>query len=214
MEHAPAPGLTDPALLSSPLRTLAVERVLSSEETSIAHHSLRAYFFATKLAEHRRLQRDVDYDDDALFFATVLHDLGLTNEGDARPDRFEIAGADLAVEFLREHGAPPETTDIVWEAISLHTVPGVAQRKGIISELTFAGSALDFGQESDFLSDEEAAVINDAFPRLDVTSVMTGVVVGQVERNRAKAPYLSAADTFYRSVHGLELDFITRWGVS
>lgn len=214
MERTPAPGLTDPALLSSPLRKLVAERVLSSEETSVAHHSLRTYLFATKLAEHRGLRRDVDYDDDALFFATVLHDLGLSDEGDARPDRFEIAGADLAVEFLREHGVQPETTDIVWDAIALHTVPGIAQRKGIVCELTFAGSALDFGQDSDFMSDEEAVVINDAFPRLDVTSVMPAVVVGQVERNRAKAPHLSAADIFYRSVHGLELDFITRWGAS
>ncbi|GLY97025.1 HD domain-containing protein [Actinoplanes sp. NBRC 103695] len=209
-----APGLADPALQSSTLRKLVVEHVSRSEPAAVAHHSLRTYFFATKAAEFRRLRRDVDYDDDALFFATVLHDLGLTREGDIRPDRFEIAGADLAVEFLREHGVQPETTDLVWDAIALHTVPGLAQRKSILCDLTFAGSALDFGQDSDFLSEQDAAAINDAFPRLDVVPVMTGLVVRQAERNRAKAPHLSAADIFYRAVHGGDPDFLSRWGNS
>lgn len=214
MATVPAPGLADPAFLSSPVRKHVVDHVLATEDPAVAHHSIRSYLYASKVAEFRGLRRDADYDDDALFFATALHDLGLSDEGGARPDRFEIAGADLAVEFLQQHNVSPQVQDTVWDAIALHTAPGIAQRRGIICDLTLAGTALDFGHDSGFLSDEEAAVINAAFPRLNVHQALGGTIIAQAEQNRVKAPHLSAADYFYRSVHGFDLSFTSRWGVS
>ncbi|MBA2813779.1 HD domain-containing protein [Streptomyces sp. KM273126] len=208
-----ASGLSLPDLASSPLRQAVVEHVLELEAPSIAHHSLRSYVFALKVADFRRLRRDVDYDDDALFFAAVLHDLGLSDQGEARPDRFEVAGADMAVELLARHGVPSEVRDVVWDAIALHTSPGITQRRSIVCDLASAGTGVDFGYESDFLSDEEAAVINEAFPRLDINTAIGQLIIEQAERNRpVKAPHLSTADYFYRSVHGFDLSFVSRWG--
>ncbi|MEU1302658.1 HD domain-containing protein [Streptomyces shenzhenensis] len=210
-----ASGLSLPDLASSPLRQAVVEHVLELEAPSIAHHSLRSYFFALKVADFRRLRRDVDYDDDALFFAAVLHDLGLSAPGEARPDRFEVAGADMAAELLARHGVSSEVRDVVWDAIALHTSPGITQRRSIVCDLTSAGTGVDFGYEADFVSDEEAAVINEAFPRLDINTAIGPLIIEQAERNRAvKAPHLSAADYFYRSVHGFDMSFVSRWGAA
>ncbi|MEU0803972.1 hypothetical protein [Streptomyces sp. NPDC005970] len=55
-------GLSLPDLASSPLRQAVVEHVLELEAPSIAHHSLRSYFFALEVADFRQLRRDVDYD--------------------------------------------------------------------------------------------------------------------------------------------------------
>ncbi|MFD8385874.1 HD domain-containing protein [Streptomyces sp. NPDC059679] len=163
-------------------RQAVVEHVLEIEAPSIAHHSLRSYFFALKVAEFRRLGRDVDYDDDALFFAAVLHDLGLSDQGEARPDRFEVAGADMAAEFLARHGVPSEVRDVVWHAIALHTSPGITQRRSIVCDLASAGTGADLGYESGFVSDDQAAVINEAFPRLDINTA-----IGRLIRRTGRA---------------------------
>ncbi|ANZ40907.1 hypothetical protein BBK82_37915 [Lentzea guizhouensis] len=205
-------GLSNPDIVSSPVRQAVVDHVLAHETLAIAHHSLRTYFFAIKVADVRGLRRGVDYHDDALFFASVLHDLGLSDAGEARPDRFEVAGADLATEFLAHQGVSSEVLDVVWDAIALHTTFGIADRRGVVCGLVLAGTALDFGHGSDFLSDEEAAAINDAFPRLDINTALGRSIIAQAERNRAKAPHLSTADYFYRSVHGFDRSFTSRWG--
>ena len=196
---------------SSWARRSVVEHVRTVEPAALANHSFRSYCFATALSEHRGLRPGEDFDDDAVFFATVLHDLGLTQEGEARAGRFEVAGADLTAELLERLGVPGETIQTVWEAVALHTAPGIAPRRGIVCDLSEAGIALDFGRDSEFLSDEEAEVINSALPRLDVNQVLGGAILGQAERDRAKAPHLSTADWFYRSVHGFDLSFIQRW---
>ncbi|EWC59742.1 putative cyanamide hydratase [Actinokineospora spheciospongiae] len=208
------PGLSLPDLLSSPLRQAAVDHVLAAEERSVAHHSLRSYLFATKAADLRGLRSGVDYDDDTLFYATVLHDLGLSDEGEARPDRFEVAGADLAAEFLTGHGIAAEVVDTVWDAIALHTSPGITTRRGVVCDLTHVGTGLDFGHNADDITDEEAAVINDAFPRLDINTSIGRQIVEQAERNRGKAPHLSAADYFHHAIHGFDMGFVSRWGAA
>jgi hypothetical protein len=60
--------------------------------------------------------------------------------------RFEVEGADLAAAVLREHGVPEPDVDRVWEAIALHTSPGIAARRGLLSYLTREGVGIDFGR--------------------------------------------------------------------
>ncbi|MFC9428857.1 hypothetical protein [Streptomyces sp. NPDC056987] len=103
--------------------------------------------------------------------------------------------------------------DTVRDAIALHTSPGIAQRRGTVCDLVRLGTGADFGYESDYVSDEEAAVINEAFPRLDINTAIGQLITEQARRNRAvKAPHLSAGDYFYRSVHGFDMSFVSRWG--
>src|SRR2546421_10059721 len=59
--------------------SLAIAR--SSVNRSIVDHSIRSFLFARLLAEEEGSLHDADYDEDLLFAATVMHDLGLGARG-------------------------------------------------------------------------------------------------------------------------------------
>jgi len=54
---------------------------------------------------------------------------------------FEVDGADAAREFLRSHGIPERKADLVWEAIALHTTPGIPAYMRPEIALTNAGES-------------------------------------------------------------------------
>src|SRR6267378_6474043 len=81
--------------------SLAIAR--ASVSRPIVDHSIRSFLFARLLAEHDGSLNDADYDEDLLFAATVMHDLGLGERATGEA-RFEVEGADLAVAVLQRHG--------------------------------------------------------------------------------------------------------------
>ena len=130
-----------------------------------------------------------------------------------RPDRFEVAGADVAAEFLDSHGVQADTIETVWEAIALHSSPGIASRRGLVCELCEGGIMLDFGRGSEFLSDQEGAAVHADLPRLGLSSVLTSEIVDQAERQPSKAPPTSLGDFLFRAVHGITAPLPPgRWG--
>ncbi|HXL90101.1 MAG TPA: hypothetical protein VN969_14215 [Streptosporangiaceae bacterium] len=58
----------------------------------------------------------------------------------------------LFAAMLAEHQRPRPAADfdpdLVWEAIALHTSPGLAERRGALAHLTRAGIGMDFGRGS------------------------------------------------------------------
>ena len=94
----------------------------------------------TELAHAAR--PDQEYDDELLFLACVLHDIGLTPDGGGE-QRFEVDGADAAVRFLAARGLSEERAEIVWDAIALHTSIGIANRKRPEVALAYAGIGID-----------------------------------------------------------------------
>ena len=115
--------------------------VLANESPAIANHSFRSYLFARLLARHKGMRPDHDFGDELLYLVCVLHDLGLTEHANGK-QRFEVDGADAAVEFLSGQGVSSSDIDVVWQAIALHTSGGIAERRGPICQLT-GGIALD-----------------------------------------------------------------------
>ena len=130
----------------SPTPSLALVR--SSESQPIADHSIRSFLFARLLAEHEGCLNDAAYDEQLLFAATVMHDLGLGDHARGQA-RFEVEGADLAAAVLREHGVAEADVDRVWEAIALHSSVGIADRRGLLTYLTHKGVFLDAGRITD-----------------------------------------------------------------
>ncbi|MGY4768895.1 HD domain-containing protein [Kribbella sp. CWNU-51] len=171
-------------LPTGPLADAALHTVQSSLSASIANHSVRSFFFAQLLAEHE----GVAYDHDLLFAATVMHDLGV---GDLAPGetRFEVEGADLAAAVLTDHGVDTADVDRVWEAIALHTSPGIAERRGLLAYLTRGGISIDFGLNTDLVADREKE-IHHAYPRLAMVHSLTDAIVRQAARSPAAAPRL------------------------
>jgi len=129
----------------------------------IVDHSLRSFFFARLTARHEGLLTEAAYDEDLLFAATVMHDLGLGTLA-AGKARFEVEGADLAAGLLAGHEVPDGDTGRVWEAIALHSSPGLADRMGLPTYLTHKGVFTDGGRFAE-LSPDLQEPVRVAFPR-------------------------------------------------
>src|SRR5258708_25164899 len=107
--------------------SLAIAR--PSVSRPIVDHSIRSFLFARLLADHEGCLDDAEYDEDLLFAATVMHDLGLGERATGEA-RFAVEGADLAAAVLRRHGVAERDLDRVWEAFALHGSLGLAHRRG------------------------------------------------------------------------------------
>jgi hypothetical protein len=181
---------------AGPLAEAALSIAQSSESASVANHSMRSYYFAELLAAHEGCLDDAAYDRDLLFAATVMHDLGVGSlaKGEAR---FEVEGADLAAAVLREHGVAEPDTDRVWEAIALHTSPGIAERRGLLAYLTREGIGIDFRRRWEIVS-AWAPKIHAAYPRLMMVPSLVEAIVAQAARSQAAAPRYSIGGELLR----------------
>jgi HD domain len=109
---------------------------------SLLNHCLRVYVWASLLGSRDRLR----YDDELLFVASALHDLGLT---DAYADRrdgvpcFAVQGALAARGWSLEHGCDRGRAERIADAISLHINPHVRVGEGVEAHLLTAGAAFD-----------------------------------------------------------------------
>ncbi|MEV5320938.1 HD domain-containing protein [Streptomyces sp. NPDC052687] len=186
-----------PPLPDTPLARRALDLVRETESTATANHSVRSALFARLRADHQGAEPGRDYDPELLFLACVLHDIGLTRAGD-RHQRFEVDGADTAAEFLTAQGLPAADVDAVWEAIALHTSPGVAERRGILCALVHQGTGMDFGWDTDCVDDATGAAIHAAYPRLSMATTLTDEIVAQARHRPEKAPLFSIAAELLR----------------
>src|SRR6266699_5570548 len=125
-------------LPAGPLAHASLALVRISESQPIVDHSIRSFLFARLVADEEGCLSDAAYDEDLLFAATVMHDLGLGKHAQGQA-RFEVEGADLAAEVLRQHGVAGPDIDRVWEAIALHSCHGLAERRGLLTYLTYKG---------------------------------------------------------------------------
>jgi hypothetical protein len=165
--------------------SLAIAR--SSVSRPIFDHSIRSFLFARLLADHEGSLDDADYDEDLLFAATVMHDLGLgaRAKGEAR---FEVEGADLAAAVLRGHGVAERDVDRVWEAIALHASLGIAHRRGLLTSLTHRGVFVDAGRTTDAVADRLRQEVLKAYPRPAGDRSIADAIVAHATRSEAAAP--------------------------
>ncbi|MBR0911594.1 HD domain-containing protein [Bradyrhizobium japonicum] len=103
------------------------------------NHSIRVYLFA---AEQGR-QRNLRFDRELLYVAAAFHDLGLIKKFSSPDERFEVDGANAARQFLSTHNIAEDQVQTVWEAIALHTTPGIPKHMGPEVALLNSGVLLD-----------------------------------------------------------------------
>jgi hypothetical protein len=169
------------------LAKVADELARAAEPDFMYHHSVRSYLFARVAAAARGLAAGEGYDDELLFLSCILHDIGLTAQAD-RGRRFEVDGAEAAVDLLRANGLQAARAQLVWDAIALHTSAGIAEHRGNEVALTRAGIGMDFGSDADLVPGELAAQAHDRYPRLEMARCLTDAIVGQAQGHPRKAP--------------------------
>jgi hypothetical protein len=148
----------------SRIATEAAELVRQYEDDLLFNHSVRVYVFGAIKGMRQKLK----FDSELLYVAALFHDLGLVDRYHTETKRFEVDGADAAREFLRSHGIAEPRADLVWEAIALHTTPGIPQYMRPEIALTNAGVLVDVvGVGYDDYTPEQRAAVIDAFPRGD-----------------------------------------------
>ncbi len=140
----------------------ATELLLEHGSEFLYNHSLRTFLFASLHGGQKKLA----YDAELLYVSAAFHDLGLAPHYSSPDKCFEVDGANAAREFLRGHGLPQQTLQLVWDAIALHTIPGVAPHKEAEVALLNYAVALDVvGRGYDQLSEELREEIVKQFPR-------------------------------------------------
>ena len=148
----------------SKLAREATELVRQYENEMLFNHSVRVYVFGAIKGIRQKLK----FDSELLYVAALFHDLGLVDHYHTKTKRFEVDGADAAREFLRSHGITPPKADLVWEAIALHTTPGIPQYMRPEIALTNAGVLVDVvGFGYDEYTPEQRDQVIAAFPRGD-----------------------------------------------
>ena len=148
----------------SKLAREAAELVRQHETEMLFNHSVRVYMFGAI----KGLRQSLKFDAELLYIAALFHDLGLIDAYHTHTKRFEVDSADAAREFLRSHGIPELKADLVWEAIALHTTPGIPQYMRPEIALTNAGVLVDVvGIGYDEYTTEQRNQVITAFPRGD-----------------------------------------------
>jgi HD superfamily phosphodiesterase len=142
----------------------ATEFVREAETPVLFNHSRRVFLFGSLKGRHRGLQADPEL----LYVGAMFHDLGLTERHRRTDQRFEIDGADLARDFLLEHGRTEAEARAVWLGIALHTTPGVVEHLEPETALVTAGVETDvLGFDLDEIKPEDIAAVTAAHERPD-----------------------------------------------
>ncbi|MDY7507256.1 HD domain-containing protein [Ralstonia wenshanensis] len=140
----------------------ATDLIRDTESELLFHHSTRVFLFGALTGERKGLK----FDPELLYIGAMFHDIGLTAQFRTSQNRFEVDGANAARRFLQEHRIPEEDIDLVWDAIALHTTPGIPQFKKPVVQLVTAGVEMDvLGLAYDEFTEEQRTLVVSAHPR-------------------------------------------------
>jgi HD domain-containing protein len=152
-----------PHAISVPDTKLVKEatEILREHSTAlIFNHSLRVYLFAAAQDRQAKLR----FDPELLYVSAAFHDLGLFKKFSSKTERFEVGSANAARQFLTAHKVSEDRVRTAWEAIALHTTPGVTHYMKPEVAFLFSGVGLDVLGEglNSFPADLRERIVADA----------------------------------------------------
>lgn len=203
------------AIPESALARHATQLVRDTETDLLFHHSRRVFLFGALAG--RRL--NLKYDPELLYVGALFHDMGLMPDYSSATERFEVDGANEARDFLTGYGIADADIDQVWDAIALHTTPGIPRHKKPVVALVTRGVEMDvLGLAyDDFTRDEREAVVK-AHPR--DANFKDGIIAAFAQGTRlkpettfgnVKADVLALADPSYRRLNFCSLILGSAW---
>jgi hypothetical protein len=175
--------------------TSLIERVHSK---ALLNHVHRTWWFAEFIGKRRGLT----YDRELVYLAAMLHDLSLTDEF-AADKRFEVDSADAADRFLLENGYPKSKTELVWDAIALHTISGIADRKQPeVALIHFGANADILGLRLDEITPSLVDDVLALYPRVGIKAAFTEALAEVIRKKPHTAYGTGLVDIGHRHVHG------------
>jgi hypothetical protein len=175
----------------SALARLADERVRELSTPELYAHCMRTWAFATMFAARDRVR----HDEELLYLACVLHDLGLTrahDQADPTAACFAVEGARAAHELLCAHQQEQGRARIVAEAITLHLNVTVPARLGVEAHLLSNGVSLDtVGRRLQRLPRASVLRVERHWPRDDLAEQLIAATARQAElRPQSRSAFL------------------------
>jgi HD domain len=136
--------------------------IRDTESELLFHHSTRVYLFGALAGRRKGLK----FDPELVYVGAMFHDIGLTEGYRRSQNRFEVDGANAAREFLKSYGISETSVELVWDAIALHTTPGIPEHKKPEVALVTAGVEMDvLGLAYDQFPDDQREAVVTAYPR-------------------------------------------------
>ncbi|MFJ7797639.1 HD domain-containing protein [Pseudomonas sp. NPDC096950] len=152
----------DISIPDSPLAREATQLIRDTESELLFSHSTRVYCWGALIGR----QRGLVFDPELLYVASMFHDIGLTSAYGQSQLRFEVDGANAARDFLRSHGIGERDIEKVWNAVALHTTPGIPEHMHPEIALLQAGAGMDVaGRGFEQFTDEQRRSVIAAYPR-------------------------------------------------
>jgi hypothetical protein len=146
---------------SSMARALT-QLIRDTESDLLFNHSTRVYLFGALTG----LRRGLKFDPELLYVGAMFHDMGLTEKYRQSQNRFEVDSANAARDFLRSYGISETDVDVVWDAIALHTTPGIPEHKKSVVALVTCGVEMDvLGLAYEQFTDDQRDAVVAAYPR-------------------------------------------------
>lgn len=194
-------GLSDPQLARIDIDAIRIPDsaaarsagtlVASSSEPWMVNHCTRTYLWGAMLAQSHRIK----FDEELLYVATSLHDIGLTERHGCSADCaacFAVEGARVAEQFSDRLGWPHERRDRLSEAISLHLNVRVGLAQGHEAHLLHAGASVDIiGARLRELHVDSARDVLARHPRLDFNTEMASKMNNEArDRPHSRAAFL------------------------
>lgn len=186
-------------LVDSKIARKAIGLAQSTYSPYLFNHAVRTFLLGS-LTGRVLGQR---FDDELLFLACILHDLGLTErfQGDLP---FEIQGAEAAKHFLEENTYTTDGTQIVWDGIAMHA-SAIGQFKRPEIALVGEGAGADvLGPDFSQIKKTDVDEILKAFPRLGfkVSFVQTcGEVVRKHPRSASRSFMCDIGERYVQDFH-------------
>ncbi|MFP3796333.1 HD domain-containing protein [Paraburkholderia sp. SIMBA_027] len=191
-------GITAP---DSELARRAAALAESAHTKPLLNHVHRTWWFAEFIGKKRQMK----YDRELVYLASLLHDLGLSAHH-AADKRFEVDGADAASRFLHAHDYQKAKVDVVWDAIALHSSADIADRREPEVALVHFGAHVDvMGLRMDEISPQ---LIDDTlalYPRLGFKQAFTQALAEVARRKPHTAIGTGLADIGRRLAPGIEI---------
>lgn len=182
----------------------AADIARASLPSVVVRHAYRVYVFAS--LEARRLE--IPITSDLLFVSAQFANMGLSSSFAHSMQRYELDSADAAKEYLENEGVRHVHSAAVWDAISLHTTPGITERLHGLTRLLAYGVRADlFGDGIDCVSTLQRSEILEEFPRGADFANQYLEAVGRGVNHRPETTFCAASadvlerysPTFYRA---------------